>query len=60
MENLLFSQVWPAESISEEDLVVAENYACQMHGKFRYSSVEEARLDTFMEKYQSKEMENIF
>ena len=56
----MFSHLWPAESISEEDLVVAENYVCQMHGKLRYSSVEGTRLDMFMEKYQPKEMENIF
>ena len=38
---------------------MAESFVCQMYGKNRYSSVDEARLDMFMKNYQPKENENI-
>ena len=57
----MFSQLGQAESISEEDLVVAESFVCQMYGKARYNSVDEARLDMdmFMKNYQPKKNEII-
>ena len=39
---------------------MVENYVCEMHGKFRYSSVEKARLDMLMEIYQPKEKEKFY
>ena len=55
----LFRQLLQAESISEEDLVLAESFFCQMYGKTGYGSIDEARLDMFMKKCQPKKNENI-
>ena len=50
----LFGSLGNRETVTAEQLKIAENFVCQMYGKTKCESVDDARLDIFFKKYQPK------
>ena len=50
----LFGNMGNRETVTAEQLKIAENFVCKMYGKTKCESVDDARLDTFFKKYKPK------
>ena len=50
----LFGNMGNRETVTAEQLKIAENFVCKMYGKTKCESVDDARLDTFFKKYTPK------
>ena len=50
----LFGNMGNRETVTAEQLKIAENFVCKMYGKTKCESVDDARLDTFFKRYKPK------
>ena len=48
------------EDITDEEFKYIESFVCSMYTKKKFQSVDELRLDLFLQKYQPKKNEDHF